>query len=309
MGIDQMLDVCLLGCGGMMPLPNRWLSALMIRYNGKIIMIDCGEGTQIPMKLTGWGFKSVNTILVTHFHADHISGLPGLLLTLGNSSKDDMLEIYGPLGMQKVYNGLTVICPELPYNTLVSEIPYSEISNFAINGLSVTSVPVEHTMPCLAYIIELKRMGKFDLERAKEQNIPMQYWKHLQAGETITDGEKTYTPEMVLGKERKGLKLAYCTDTRPTNLILDMIKDADLLICEGNYGDNEKLSKAVEKKHMLFSEAATLAKEANVKELILTHFSPSIDNPSEYLEQTRKIFSNTYLGKNLLKRKLLFDQE
>lgn len=304
-----MLDICLLGCGGMMPLPNRWLSALMIRYNGKIIMIDCGEGTQIPMKLTGWGFKSVNTILVTHFHADHISGLPGFLLTLGNSSKEDILEIYGPLGMQKVYNGLTVICPELPYNTLISEIPYSEVSNFTTSGLSVTSVPVDHTMPCLAYIIELKRMGKFDLERAKEQNIPLKYWKHLQAGETITDGEKTYTPEMVLGKERKGIKLAYCTDTRPTNLILDMIKDSDLLICEGNYGDNTKLNKAIEKKHMLFSEAATLAKEANVKELILTHFSPSIDNPSEYLEQTRKIFSNTYLGKNLLKRKILFDQD
>lgn len=303
-----MLDVCLLGCGGMMPLPNRWLSALMIRYNGKLIIIDCGEGTQIPMKLTGWGFKSVNTILVTHFHADHISGLPGFLLTLGNSSKDDQLEIYGPLGMQKVYNGLTVICPELPYNTVIYELPHYEISKFMVNGLSITSVPVDHTMPCLAYVIELKRAGKFDLEKAKDQNIPLKYWKYLQSGETIIDGENIYKPEMVLGKERKGLKLAYCTDTRPTNLILDLVKDADLLICEGNYGDDEKLNKAVEKKHMLFSEAATIAKEANVKELILTHFSPSMDNPSEYLDKTRKIFYNTYLGKNLLKRKLLFDE-
>jgi ribonuclease Z len=302
-----MLDVCLLGCGGMMPLPNRWLTALLIRYNGKIIMIDCGEGTQIPMKLTGWGFKSVNTMCVTHLHADHISGLPGFLLTLGNSGKDDVLKIYGPPDMQRIYNGLTVICPELPYNVVISELPHNEVSSFEAEGLRIKSVPVDHTTNCLAYVIELDRLGKFDIERAKAQNIPMKYWKILQNGEPVKDKENEYTPEMVLGPPRKGIKLAYCTDTRPVDSIIDLIRDADLFICEGNYGDDEKLGKAIEKKHMLFSEAANMAREANVKELILTHFSPALDNPTEYLEKTRGIFNNTYVGKNMLKRKLVFD--
>jgi ribonuclease Z len=303
-----MLDICLLGCGGMMPLPNRWLTALLVRYNGKIFMIDCGEGTQIPMKLTGWGFKSVKSLFVTHYHADHISGLPGFLLTLGNSGKDDLLQIYGPPDLNRIYKGLTVICPELPYQVELKELAPNNISEFAVEGLKIKSIPVDHTNTCLAYSIELKRPGKFDLERAKKQNIPMNYWKILQSGQPVKDGENIYTPEMVLGSPRKGLKIAYCTDTRPVESIIDLIKNADIFICEGNYGDENKLSKAVEKKHMLFSEAAYLAKSANVGELILTHFSPSLDNPNEYIENTQKIFANTSVGKNLLKRKLVFEE-
>lgn len=303
-----MLDICLLGCGGMMPLPNRWLTALLVRYNGKMFMIDCGEGTQIPMKLTGWGFKSVDSLFITHFHADHISGLPGFLLTLGNSGKDDLLKIYGPPDLNRIYNGLTVVCPELPYRVELNELLPNDVSKFEIEDLKITSVPVDHTNTCLAYIIELKRPGKFDVERAKEQNVPMKYWKGLQKGEIINDGEIVYKPEMVLGLPRKGLKIAYCTDTRPVDSIVNLIKDADLFICEGNYGDEDKLSKAIDKKHMIFSEAAMLAKKANVGELILTHFSPSIDNPNEYLENTKKIFENTSIGKTLLKRKLIFEE-
>jgi ribonuclease Z len=266
-----MLDICLLGCGGMMPLPNRWLTALLIKYNGNMIMIDCGEGTQIPMKLISWGFKAVNSIFITHFHADHIAGLPGFLLTLGNSDRREPITIYGPPDTNKIFSGLTVICPELPYNTIINELPANKPAEFEVNGLHIKSFPVEHTSTCLAYTIELKRCGKFDLDRAKSQNIPIKYWNRLQKGEIIIDNENEYRPEMVLGKERKGIKLAYCTDTRPTKEIIEMIKGADLFICEGNYGDDKKLEKAIEKKHMLFSEAAYLAKTANVRELILTH--------------------------------------
>lgn len=303
-----MIDICLLGCGGMMPLPNRWLSALLIRYNGKLLLIDCGEGTQIPMKLTGWGFKSVNNLLFTHLHADHISGLPGFLLTLGNSGKDDNLNIYGPHDIHRVYNGLTVICPELPYTTTINDLKCTGITDFEIDGLEIKSFPVEHRTSCLAYVIELKRPGKFDLARAKDKNIPIQYWKKLQHGETIHNDGHTYRPDMVLGPPRKGIKIAYCTDTRPTKDIVRMVEGADLFICEGNYGEDEKIPKAIEKKHMVFSEAATLAKEANVKELILTHFSPALDNPHEFLDNAKSIFENTYLGKNLLKRKLVFEE-
>jgi ribonuclease Z len=304
-----MIDICLLGCGGMMPLPNRWLTSLLIRHNGNLILIDCGEGTQIPMKLTGWGFKAVKSILFTHFHADHVSGLPGFLLTLGNCDKNDLLKLYGPYDLNRVYNGLTVICPELPYKVELNEITENKPYTFEIEGLKITAVPVEHRIKCFSYIIELERKGKFDVERAKKQNIPIKYWNHLQKGETIKEENITYTPEMVLGEQRKGLKIAYSTDTRPVQALTELIKDADLFICEGNYGDDEKLNKAIEKKHMLFSEAATMAKDANVKELILTHFSPALDDPKEYLESTRKIFKNTYIGKNLLKRQLVFEEE
>jgi ribonuclease Z len=261
------------------------------------------------MKIIGWGFKAVNSIFITHFHADHISGLPGFLLTLGNSDKKEPLNIYGPPDIKRIFNGLTVICPELPYDTLINELPANKIVKFEVNGLSIKSFPVEHTSTCLAYVIELKRSGKFDVDRAKEQDIPIKYWNRLQKGEIIIEGEKEYRPEMVLGNERKGLKLAYCTDSRPTNAIVEAIKNADLFICEGNYGDDEKLEKAIEKRHMLFSEAANLAKEANVKELILTHFSPSLENPFEYLDKTRKIFENTIIGKNMLKKTLVFDDD
>jgi ribonuclease Z len=302
-----MLDVCLLGCGGMMPLPNRWLSALLVRYKGKVILIDCGEGTQIPIKLTGWGFKAIQSILFTHFHADHISGLPGFLLTLGNSDKKDFLNLYGPHNLNYMYNGLTVICPELPYKVNINELSSNTISEFYIDDLIIKSMPVNHTLTCLAYTIELKRAGKFDLAKAKEKNIPMKFWSKLQKGETIKYQNKIYTPDMVLGKDRKGLKISYCTDTRPVSKISDFIRDSDLFICEGNYGDKEKNDKAIQKKHMLFSDAANLAKSGNVKELILTHFSPSLNSPEDYLEETRYIFPNTYLGKNLLKRELIFE--
>jgi ribonuclease Z len=302
-----MIDICLLGCGGMMPLPNRWLAALLIRYNGKLILIDCGEGTQIPIKLAGWGFKPIQTFLSTHFHADHISGLPGFLLTLGNSDKNNDLNLYGPPGFRRIYEGLTVVCPELPYEVNITELSINQVWRFNIDDLVIKSMPVEHTLPCLAYTIELRRAGKFDVEKAKVNDIPMKYWSRLQKGEKIIEGKRIYVPNMVLGQERKGLKIAYCTDTRPIERIVDFVKESDLFICEGNYGDIEKNEKAINKKHMLFSDAANLAKSANVKELILTHFSPSLNIPEEYLEKTRTIFPNTYVGKNLLKRQLNFN--
>lgn len=302
-----MLDVCLLGCGGMMPLPNRWLSSLVIRYNGKMILIDCGEGTQIPLRLTGWGLKSIDTLLCTHFHADHISGLPGFLLTLGNSDKNDNLSIYGPSNLENIYNGLTVVCPELPYDVDLKELSCSDVNEFKVGDLIIKSMPVDHTLPCLAYTIELPRSGKFDLEKAKKNNVPMKYWSELQKGNDVIEDSKVFTPDMVLGQKRKGLKIGYCTDTRPIEEISQFMKEADLFICEGNYADIDKNDKAVLKKHMLFRDAANLAKEANVKELIITHFSPSLSNPYEAIEDVKKIFENIYLGKNILKRTLNFE--
>ncbi|HIW21194.1 MAG TPA: ribonuclease Z [Candidatus Dorea intestinavium] len=301
-----MLDVCLLGTGGMMPLPYRWLTSLMVRYNGSSLLIDCGEGTQIAIKEKGWSFKPIDVICFTHYHGDHISGLPGLLLTMGNADRREPLTLIGPKGLEKVVNALRVIAPELPFRLEFIEITQPE-EEFILNGYRLKAFKVNHNVTCYGYTMEVDRAGRFDVEKATENNIPKRAWGILQKGETIEIDGNTYTPEMVLGPARKGLKLTYCTDTRPTNSIVENAQKSDLFICEGMYGEKEKTKKAKEYKHMTFEEAATLAKKAEVKELWLTHYSPSLMWPEEYVEEVRKIFPNTIAAKDKRSIELTFE--
>ena len=302
-----MLDVCLLGCGGMMPLPYRWLTALMTRFNGSSLLIDCGEGTQVAIKEKGWSFKPIDVICFTHYHGDHISGLPGLLLTMGNADRTEPLTLIGPKGLERVVNALRVIAPELPFELKFIEITKPE-ETFELNGYRLKAFRVNHNVLCYGYTLEIDRAGKFDLERALALDIPKQYWKHLQKGETIEVDGSVYTPDMVLGAPRKGIKLTYSTDTRPTASIRDNAKDSDLFICEGMYGETEKDAKAVEYKHMTFYEAAQLAKEANAQELWLTHYSPSLVRPEEYMDAVRKVFPKAKAGKDGMTTELVFDE-
>ena len=301
-----MLDVCLLGTGGMMPLPRRWLTALMMRFNGSSLLIDCGEGTQVAVKEKGWSFKPIDVICFTHYHGDHISGLPGLLLTMGNADRKEPLTLIGPKGLERVVSALCVIAPELPFPIIYKEIEGAE-QTFELNGYRLKAFRVNHNVLCYGYTMEIDRAGKFDVERAKEQEIPQKYWKHLQKGETIETGNGILTPDMVLGPPRKGLKLTYTTDTRPTNSIRENAKDSDLFICEGMYGEKEKAAKAVEYKHMTFYEAAHLAKDAQVKEMWLTHYSPSLTRPEEYMDEVRRIFPEAKAGKDRMSRELAFE--
>ena len=301
-----MLDVCLLGSGGMMPLPYRWLTSLMTRFNGSSLLIDCGEGTQIAIKEKGWSFKPIDVICFTHYHGDHISGLPGLLLTMGNADRKEPLTLIGPKGLERVVSALRVIAPELPFPIIYKEIEGAE-QTFELNGYRLKAFRVNHNVLCYGYTMEIDRAGKFDVERAKEQEIPQKYWKHLQKGETIETENGILTPDMVLGPPRKGLKLTYTTDTRPTNSIRENAKDSDLFICEGMYGEKEKAAKAVEYKHMTFYEAAHLAKDAQVKEMWLTHYSPSLTRPEEYMDEVRGIFPEAKAGKDRMSRELAFE--
>ena len=301
-----MLDVCLLGSGGMMPLPYRWLTALMTRFNGSSLLIDCGEGTQIAIKEKGWSFKPIDVICFTHYHGDHISGLPGLLLTMGNADRKEPLTLIGPKGLERVVSALRVIAPELPFPIIYKEIEGAE-QTFELNGYRLKAFRVNHNVLCYGYTMEIDRAGKFDVERARAQGIPQQYWKHLQKGETIETETGLLTPDMVLGPPRKGLKLTYTTDTRPTNSIRENAKDSDLFICEGMYGEKEKAAKAVEYKHMTFYEASHLAKDAQVKEMWLTHYSPSLTRPEEYMDEVRRIFPEAKAGKDRMSRELAFE--
>ena len=303
-----MLDVCLLGCGGMMPLPRRWLTALMARYNGSSLMIDCGEGTQVAIKEKGWSFKPIDVICFTHYHGDHISGLPGLLLTMGNADRTEPLTLVGPRGLERVVNALRVIAPELPFEIKFIEIMKPE-EVLELNGYRITAFRVNHNVTCYGYTLEILRQGKFSPDSAREHEIPLKFWNPLQKGQTVEDEGRIYTPDMVLGPPRKGIKLTYTTDTRPTESILRNAKDSDLFICEGMYGEDDKIEKAKGYKHMTFREAATLARDAGVGEMWLTHYSPSLVRPDDYMDTVREIFPKAWPGKDGKSVELNFEED
>lgn len=292
-----MLDVCLLGTGGMMPLPHRWLTALMTRYNGHSILIDCGEGTQIALREKGWSPKPIDIICFTHFHADHVSGLPGLLLTMGNAERTEPLLIIGPKGLERVVSAMRTISPELPFPVECREIE-GDCQTFTFDDLSIDAFRVNHNVLCYGYSIRVSRRGQFDISRAAALGIDRKYWNPLQKGMNVESDGKIFTPDMVLGPERRGLHVTYTTDTRPTQSIVDNAKDADLFICEGMYGEKGMEDKAISHKHMTFQEAAELAAKAQVNEMWLTHYSPSLVRPEEFMSDVRKIFPNTMAGKD-----------
>lgn len=301
-----MLDVCLLGTGGMMPLPYRWLTSLLLRYQGKGILIDCGEGTQVALKEAKISPKPIDIICFTHYHADHISGLPGMLLTMGNAERTEPVIMIGPKGLARVAGALRCIAPELPFEIIYHEIEGDQ-QCFSFDGFHIDAFKVNHNVVCYGYSVSVDRIGKFQVEKAKELNIPVTYWNLLQKGQTVTNEGKTYTPDMVLGEERKGLKVTYCTDSRPTERIVENATESDLFICEGMYGEKDKLAKAKENKHMTMYEAAQLAKKARVRELWLTHYSPSMNRPEEYMDEVRSIFPGAIAAKDGRNKDLLFE--
>lgn len=297
-----MMDVTLLGTGGMLPLPGRALTSLYVRTGSQALLIDCGEGTQTQIRSAGVRFKAIEAILITHFHADHMSGLPGLLLTLGNEGRTEPLTMYGPEGLEQTVKGLRAIVPELPFEIQYREFGMDTCEHFSCAGLEVDVFPVNHGIPCLGYRMELKRSAKFDPKRAKEKGIPVQLWGRLQRGESV-DGFK---PEDVLGEARKGLSVLYSTDTRPVPAIEEYGKDADLLILEGMFGEHDKQERAEASHHMMMQEAAQIAKRVNAAELWLTHFSPATPEPKEYAAELTEIFANTVIGDDCMSKTLQF---
>src|SRR5438067_6240090 len=271
--ISCMLDVALVGTGGMMPLPTRWLSSVLVRYGPHLVLFDCGEGTQISLQSLGWGIKNIALLLISHVHGDHITGLPGLLLTQGNSGRTEPLQIVGPSGLRSVVAGLLAVAPYLPFPVSCRELEAGD--RVSLDELSVTGESADHHVPCLAYRLDLPRGRRFLPERARALGVPIEDWKRLQRGEEVNG----ISPTDVLGPERRGLSIGLITDTRPTDGLARLIADVDLLVCGATFGSDDDQPRAVERKHMTFREAACLASTARARQLLLTHFSPALVDP------------------------------
>lgn len=302
-----MFNITLLGTGGGMPMPKRHLSSMMLSYNGRKILIDCGEGTQVAMRKWHTGFKSLDIILITHFHGDHIFGLPGLLSTMGNSDRTEPITIIGPSGLSEIISSMLNLTGNIPFDIKIVENPKEKIGlsidsdilqimDKDRNQLYISTMNLEHSSQCLGYKLYIPRSPKFNPQKAKEYKIPIEYWTRLQNGEDIVYEGKEFSHKMVLGEERKGIKLSYITDTRPIEEIVDFVNHSDLLISEGTYGDSGDMDKAIKNTHMTFEEAANLARKANVDRLLLTHFSPSLDDAEQYKTEATNIFENTIIG-------------
>ena len=303
-----MIDLTLLGCGGNVPMPNRFLSSLFINYKGRKMLIDCGEGTQVAMKKYNCGFKTIDLILITHLHGDHIIGLIGLLQTMGNSGKTDDLTIVGPVGIIDAMNAIKVLVEYLPYRVYVIENPKEKFSleHDILKDIEISTIDLEHSTECIGYSLYFKRKAKFDRQKAMSNEVPQILWKKLQEQDTVIYNDKTYYSSMVLGDERKGIKLSFITDTRPTFEIPQFIYGSNLFICEGMYGDDLDISKAVKNKHMTFREAASLANAGNVDKLLLTHFSPSIEEPKDFAHNATNLFKDTIIGEDGLSLSLSY---
>ncbi len=300
-----MLHVNLLGTGGTLPLRDRMLSSAIMQYQGNHFLFDCGEGTQISMRRQRISLSRISAICITHVHADHVSGLPGLLLSIGADMRTEPVTVIGPKGIAEVVNSLRIIAPNLPYEIRFIELE-NDIERFPINGCRLTAFRVDHDVTCYGYAVEIDRIGKFSPQKAKENNVPMKVWKMLQKNERVEADGTVYTRDMAFEDSRRGIKIVFCTDTRPLDIIAEVGRDANLMILEGMFADEKKLPRALETHHMLFREAAELAAKANANELWLTHYSPSQETPELYISAATDVFKNTVCGQDGMEKEINF---
>ena len=301
-----MIDVLLLGNGAMVPLPDRWLSSVLVRLYGSLMLLDCGEGTQIAWRRFHWGFKRLDAICLTHHHADHVAGLPGLFHTVSNSGRTEPMHIYGPPGTREVILGLRVIAPWLGFDMFIHELEGGDTFELP-SGLLGRVAWGEHRGPVLAYRFDMPRNPGFLPDRATSLRVPRPMWKQLQRGESVEIEGRVIESRDVMTGPRPGVSFGFATDTRPTEGLRELVAGVDLLISEATYGDDADAPKATAHKHMTFREAATLAREADAGGLWLTHFGAGMADPTVWDSNARDIFPQVELGYSGLTGRIAFD--
>ena len=298
-----MPDITLLGTGGMLPLKDRFLTSLYVEHEGKALLIDCGEGTQVAFAQHGLKLSRVKAICITHLHADHVTGLPGLLLSLGNTGACEKLQIYCGTSTVMTIKYLLMVTGGLPFDVEIVPLSEKKGTAFQIPALSpeltVRTLPLCHRTPCLGYQVELAKKPVFLPDKAKALAIPVQFYKTLHAGEDVylPDGRFIRSAD-VTGEAREPLRITYTTDTLPTPEIIDFAKDSDLFICEGMWGTEEKRESMEQKRHMLMQDACRLAVRAQAKRLWLTHYSPAEKEPAQYADLLQSICPDVHISQD-----------
>jgi ribonuclease Z len=299
------LEVYVLGTGGMMPLPHRFLTSTLVRSEGELFLFDCGEGTQVALKKAGVRWKSINVILISHTHADHITGLPGMIMLSSQVDRQQPLYLIGPPRLKEFFESMKrSLEMYVNYEVIVNEIrnPAEPQVVFENERLFIKSFPLNHTRVCVGYTLEEKmRPGVFYPNKAKELGVPLgPLWNKLQHGQSVVnENGQLVQPEQVLGPPRRGRKFAYVTDTAPNDGIVEAIQGADLLLCEGMFL-KEHETDALEKKHLMGIQAAQIAKEAQVAQMGLIHYSPrnTERDLKILLKECQDIFEPTFLARD-----------
>lgn len=305
------LEVFILGTGGMMPLPGRGLASILVRREGELFLFDCGEGTQVALRRLNLRWKKITAVFISHTHADHVTGLPGILMLSSQVDRAEPLYILGPPKIREFVDAMRrTLDMYINYEIVVREIEPGAVV-FSGEGYRIRTHPLLHTKPCVAYALEEEmRPGVFYPEKALALGVPRgPLWSTLQGGESVTlpDGTEV-KPCQVMGSPRRGRKFCFVTDTVPAPGLAEFIREADLAVCEGMF-DEELAETAAEKRHLTAVQAAEIAREARVKQLGLIHYSPRYADRElkHLLAQARSVFSDTFLTRDLQRIDLAYE--
>ena len=296
------MEAFILGCGGMMPLPYRHLTSVLLRREGNLFLFDCGEGTQVSLRRLNLKWKKIDAIFISHTHADHVTGLPGILMLSAQVDRTEPLYIYGPPKIKEyVETSRKVLDMYINYPIVVQEITAPCVVHSG-KDFYIRAFPLDHTKVCVGYTLEeLDRPGEFNPDKARELGVPVgPLWSQLQQGFEVKAADGTIVkPEQVLGDKRSGRKFSFVTDTLYKTSIAQEVRGSDLLVCEGMF-ENELIDQAREKKHMTAAQAATIARDADVRRMCMIHYSPRYTDREleKLLEQAKEIWPKSELSRD-----------
>ena len=306
-----MIDVTLIGTAALAPIPERALSSALLSCGGHLVLFDCGEGTQSAARKAGVSLMKTDIIAITHYHGDHIFGIPGLLQTMLSAGRTEPIYIAGPEGLHGVMSLMMGLTGEVGFDVVAVEIPAGglrlcELVRGWPSEAVLSAFPTKHRCVAQGYSFTLGRAGKFNPERARELGVPVKLWHELQAGRSVLAGGREVFPDEVMGERRRGIKVVFTGDTAMCESLVDGARDADLMICEATYAEDEHAEKAAARGHMNFAQAAETARLAGAKTLWLTHYSQSVTNPEAFLTNATRIFPETVCGYDRMSATLTF---